>query len=182
MLKAVTAEPGHNEQTFNRLRRADDRHGVRGHLVKPSPRVHNPGVSEDRQPIDCCSCDLLEKLPTDSEVVACRLVRIGHPKKNACAFTMKIERALEIYNHYARVRRARNGCDWFSDEDVAAIRKDRDVDAGHTPDLAGMRAGCVDNRTSRDLASCCLNRSDPTAFNSDSGHCGFAINLGAFLL
>src|SRR5205809_1245815 len=114
MLKAVAAESGDDEEAFDLERWTDDWHGIGGHLVESRPRVRDSGLGEGGQPLHRSSCDLLNKLPTNGQVITRGFVRIRHSEKNPSAFAMKIERRLEIDDHDFRSRHTGAGRDRFS--------------------------------------------------------------------
>src|SRR5262245_12817010 len=157
MLKPVPAKAVDHIEAFYFLAAADDRHCVRCHFIKSRPRMSDSQFRKDRQPFGRNRSQLFEQVPAHRKIKTGRLVRIRHPEENSGSLSMEIKRRGEIDHHYS----IRWSCrlSWFcrfgnrlGDEYVTTIRRYRNIETGHQPDLARVRTRGVDDTARRDIS------------------------------
>ena len=179
----MAAEPVDHEQAGNSRNRPDNRVGVRRHFVQSRPRVRDRRIGQRRQPAHRDVDNLRQEIPLHGGVERRRLVGIGHPEQDAGAFTVEIERRVEVDDHDPRVghgrRRGPGRRFECGNENVAPIRIDGKVDAGHVPDLTRVRAGGVHRHRRGDVAARRFHRGHSIGLDTDSGHCRVARDGGA---
>src|SRR5215203_3644288 len=92
VLEAVAAEPGDRVEALDVARRANDRVVIRRHLVEARPCVRHRGIGECGQALHGHFDHLRQEIPPHGNVESRRLVRIAHPKEQAAALAVVIER------------------------------------------------------------------------------------------
>src|SRR6266571_6183575 len=148
LLEAVSREPAGAPETLDLVDRTEDRLVVGRDLVQAGPRGLDPDGAQARSAALDHLGHRVENRPVDLRAEAWRLAFLAHTEEHPVAFGVEVEGRGEVDGH----RVLAHGAHRVRDEYVARVWVNRNVDAGHGADLAGPRAGAVEDMLGREVA------------------------------